>query len=161
LLVDDFYLEEWTRIEGKLGDKKLTALNEIYVGVEHSVGMARYEITHNGKTEFQKSSGVVITTGTGSTGWYTHVPGSDNKFSRDAKELRYIVRDAEGNGYELMKGTILPGDSFYIRSKMNVDGCVSTDGDFEKRMFRFSKGDVVEISVAETPIYVVKFHNLN
>jgi len=161
ILNDDFSLEEWTRIEGTLGDKKLTALNEIYVGVGHSVGMARYELTHNGKTEFQKSSGVVISTGTGSTGWYVHVPGADEKFPKDSKELKYIVRDAEGNGYELMKGTIRPGDSFYIKSKMNVDGCVSIDGDFEKRMFEFDKGDVIELHVAETPIYVVKLSKLS
>jgi NAD kinase len=159
IINDEFSIDEWTRIEGKIGDKKLIALNEIYVGVEHSVGMARYDLTHNGKTEFQKSSGVVITTGTGSTGWYTHIPGAIGKFSRNAKELRYIVRDAEGNGYQMVSGTINPGDKFCIKSKMNIDGCISTDGDFEKRMFKFNKGDEIELHIANTPVYVVTFKN--
>ena len=49
--------------------QELTALNEIYIG-SASHQTARYTLlTNNGITEPQASSGVIVATGTGATGW--------------------------------------------------------------------------------------------
>ncbi len=157
ILADKFTTEQWTRAEGRLKDKHLLALNEIYVGIRHSPSMARYELTFGGMTESQMSSGIVISTGTGSTAWYGNIPGSDGSFPRTAKELRFIVREHSLAGkYKLTKGTLSDGEALFINSKMNVDGCISFDGDYAKRMFDFGKGERVEVRIAETPVSVVK-----
>mgnify|MGYP001228403967 CR=1 FL=1 len=48
--------------------QSLTALNEIYVG-QPTHQSARYRLDVGGQTERQSSSGVIVGTGTGSTGW--------------------------------------------------------------------------------------------
>jgi len=157
ILLDKFSVEQWTRAEGRFRDKRLLALNEIYVGIRHSPSMARYELTFNGTTEAQMSSGIVISTGTGSTAWYGNIPSSDGTFPRTAKELRFVVREHSLAGkYKLTRGAIGPGQSIVVNSKMNVDGCISFDGDYAKRMFDFGKGESVEVRVAETPISVIR-----
>lgn len=157
ILADKHTIEQWTRAEGLFRDKRVYALNEVYVGTRHSPSMARYEITLNGATEAQMSSGVVISTGAGSTAWYGNIPGSDGAFPRTVKELRFIVREhALAASYCLTKGIVTPGRSLFINSKMNVDGCISFDGDIGKRMFDFGKGERIEIRVAESPMNVIR-----
>jgi NAD kinase len=157
IIADKFAIEQWTRAEGRFRDKRMFALNEIYVGIRHSPSMARYEMTFGGVTEAQMSSGVVISTGTGSTAWYGNIPGSGGTFPRTANELRFIVREHSLAGrYKLTKGIVRSGQSVVINSKMNVDGCISFDGDYAKRMFDFGKGETVEVRVAEMPINVIR-----
>lgn len=62
-------IAERTMVEAQLDDGQVVrALNEIFVGhVTHQ--SARYTIALDGHRERQSSSGVVVATGTGSTGW--------------------------------------------------------------------------------------------
>ena len=46
----------------------LTALNEIFIG-HRSHQSARYDLIYSGKQEYQSSSGLIIATGTGFSGW--------------------------------------------------------------------------------------------
>ena len=46
------------------------AVNDLFIGPK-SHGSARYTINHNGQTEQQSSSGVIVSTGLGSTGWFS------------------------------------------------------------------------------------------
>lgn len=155
---DDYEVQEWTRVEGRFGSRRLFALNEVFVGARHNPSMARYEIVFGGKRETQMSSGIVITTGAGSTGWYANIPGSDGGFPRTSKELRFIVREHNvACRYAMTKGTIRKGEVMTVRSKMNVDGCVSFDGDFGKRMFEFGRGDVLRVRASALPVRVVSF----
>jgi hypothetical protein len=58
-----------TMVEATLDDgQRLTALNEVYIG-HQSHQTARYGISVPEGTERQASSGVLVTTGTGATGW--------------------------------------------------------------------------------------------
>ena len=62
-------LERRTMVEAKLDDgQTLAALNEIFVG-HRSHQSARYEIAVEGKDESQSSSGLIVSSGTGATGW--------------------------------------------------------------------------------------------
>jgi NAD kinase len=157
ILADNFRIERWTRAEGLFKDRRMYALNEIYVGVRHSTSMARYELSYGGSSESQMSGGIVAATGTGSTAWYGNIPGSDGSFPRTAKELRFVVREYNrSGGYRMVKGIVEPGRKLLVSSKMNVDGCISFDGDFSKRMLDFDRGESIEIGVAETPVSVVR-----
>lgn len=48
--------------------RKLTALNELFIG-HPSHQSARYDLEVDSRSEFQSSSGIIVTTGTGATGW--------------------------------------------------------------------------------------------
>lgn len=161
IIEDEYETQDWTRVEGHFGSRRVFALNEVYVGTRHTPTMARYELTFGGKTEAQMSSGVVISTGTGSTGWYANIPGSDGRFPRTSKDLRFIVREHNLAGrYSLTKGVIRRRQSITVRSKMNVDGCISFDGDCGKRMFEFRRGTLLRVRAAPTPVRIVAFRDL-
>lgn len=58
-----------TRVEAVTDDgQRLRALNEIFVG-HRSHQSAKYQLTALGRTERQSSSGLLVATGTGATGW--------------------------------------------------------------------------------------------
>lgn len=48
--------------------QRLLAFNDLFIGAKTHVS-ARYRMRYHDKTEFQSSSGVVVSTGVGSTGW--------------------------------------------------------------------------------------------
>ncbi|MEJ1971145.1 MAG: sugar kinase [Lacunisphaera sp.] len=48
--------------------QKIYAVNDLFIGPK-SHGSARYRINHNGSAERHSSSGVIVSTGLGSTGW--------------------------------------------------------------------------------------------
>jgi NAD kinase len=50
--------------------QSIYAVNDLFIGPK-SHGSARYNISHLGQTERQSSSGVIVSTGMGSTGWFT------------------------------------------------------------------------------------------
>ena len=67
--------EERTMVEASLDDgQRLLALNEVFVG-HASHQSARYRVTFGEAAERQSSSGVIVATGTGATGWARSVHG--------------------------------------------------------------------------------------
>ena len=64
------HVTEHTMVEARLDDgQRLRALNEVFVG-HPSHQTARYDLyTQEGRGEAQASSGVIVATGTGATGW--------------------------------------------------------------------------------------------
>lgn len=64
------HVAERTMVEARLDDgQRLLALNEIFIG-HPSHQTARYDLhTPDGRGEAQASSGVIVATGTGATGW--------------------------------------------------------------------------------------------
>lgn len=62
-------VEELTMVEAVTDDgQSLVALNEVYVG-HASHQTARYTVSADGQTQTQASSGLLVSTGTGATGW--------------------------------------------------------------------------------------------
>jgi len=153
---DRFELEWWTRVAVSLAGTQTLALNEVYLGDLYSPGMARYELEFGGAAEVQASSGVIVSSGTGSTGWYRNATRAD-PFPKNSKELRFAVREyLTDAGYRLTRGAIQPGEVLRIRSMMNVDGCVSLDGDKHKRAYPFERGTVAEVRVADQPLGMIR-----
>jgi len=62
-------VEVRTMVEARTDDgQTLTALNEVFLG-HPSHQTARYDLAIGGRVEAQASSGVIVATGTGATGW--------------------------------------------------------------------------------------------
>ncbi len=156
ILSGKFKTELWIRAEIKFGNRVDFALNDILVGPKYRPQVARYEIDFKGKEEKQMSSGLIISTGAGSTGWYSNIAGNDGKFSRTAKYLKFIVTECKSDDkYKLIKGKIMPGEIFRVKSLMNIDGITCFDGDTKKRMHNFYRGKSIQVRISDKPLKVI------
>lgn len=170
ILEDKFKTEKLVRLKLEIfnGNKiEDYAVNEVYIGHKYSSGMSRYVLNFNNKEEKQMSSGIVITTGAGSTAWYSNIYHNlfwkfgflGSSFNKDSEKLKFVVMNPNRHGINICKiknGIIKKGDIFKIKSIMNFDGCISVDGNTEERMYEFNRGATANISVGDY-LKIIKF----
>lgn len=108
---------ERTMVEAVADDgQRLLALNEVFVG-QSGHSSARYRLQVAGVEERQSSSGLIVGTGTGSTGWCASLqrvqaPGLDLP-EPTSPHLSWFVREpwpSPSTGADLVAGSIAPGD---------------------------------------------------
>jgi len=131
---------------------EMYALNEVYIGAMHQFHSSRYSIEHCGRKEEHRSSGVVVSTGTGSTAWFKTMGGEP--FSADEDKLKFIVREPYfGKVFrpKILKGEVEKGKRIIFESKRNQGGILAVD--FNTYDFNF--GDVVEIELSDKPLKVI------
>jgi NAD kinase len=149
ILNDQRPVREATLAEAQTSDKQtLRGLNEIFVGV-HSHQSARYRIRFGGKEEVQSSSGLIVSTGTGSTGWLKSLRGEGAVFDPAIDELHYVVREAwpgRGFGATLLEGRVTRSRPLLVESRM--EGTIFADG-IEADSVRFDAGVSVAIAPSE------------
>lgn len=150
------------KAETKDGQTML-AVNDFFIGC-NSHGSARYEISVRQQKERQSSSGIIISTGVGSTGWYKSVItqarqianafGNNNvQFSPiewNANKLMYMVREPYpscSTGANLVFGAIEQNDKIILTSNMPVGGIIFSDGIQDDAM-DFNAGMEVQIGIA-------------
>lgn len=155
IINDDFILENWDRAEGVINGEKHIALNEIYAGPRFGSGPGRYDILFSDLKENQRSSGVIVATGTGSTGWYENVEHSEGPFDKDSGILKFAVRDCNKK-YFLKKGVIEKGMELEISSMYKFDGSIDFDGYYRKSI-NFPTGEIVKIRLSSHPLKVISF----
>ena len=80
-------IEVW--INNKL--KEPIALNEVFIANEKAYLMSKYKIKFNGNEETQKSSGLIFSSGTGSTAWFKSAGGKP--FPSDSRYVKMLVRE--------------------------------------------------------------------
>jgi hypothetical protein len=114
-----------TMVQAVLDDgQRLAGLNEIYFG-HGSHQSARYSLsTPEGRCERQSSSGVVVGTGTGATGWCASIARERAEPPRLPEpvtaELCWFVREAwpsPATGVQLTDGLIEPGQTLELTSE--------------------------------------------
>jgi hypothetical protein len=153
--------------EAELSDgRSLYAVNDFFIGAKSHVS-ARYRMSIDGKTEDQSSSGVLVSTGLGSTGWLKSVLAGAagiarilNKTSIEvekigsvawhARNLVYSVREpfpSRTTGTSLVFGEISDSQSLKIESHMTGNGVIFSDG-IEADYLEFNTGMTAEIRVA-------------
>lgn len=136
-------------------DRKIeteSALNETFFGNINPHHTTNYEIEYKNKKENQKSSGVVVSTGTGSTAWYRSMGGF--AFGREKKQLRFRIREVYQRNLHksrIKKGKIKQNERLVIVSKMN-HAIVAIDS---IRTYPISKNDKVEITIGK-PLKVIQ-----
>jgi NAD kinase len=142
----------------------LYAVNDFFVGLSGH-GSARYALRWNGTEEAQSSSGIIVSTGLGSTGWLrsvltgaTRIAGSggaidtlrDDGLPWDARELVFSVREpfpSKVTGTTVVFGRI-GAAPLAITSRMTDSGVIFSDG-IEADRIDFHAGLVAEIGLAE------------
>jgi NAD kinase len=156
------HCEERTMVEVRLDDgQRLVALNEIFVG-HRSHQSARYRIELGGAEENQSSSGVIVTTGTGATGWARSI--CRNRATPvtlpdpPERRLAFFVREAFpsiATGVTLTDGCLAEGQALGITSRMNAGGVVFGDG-IESDHLAFDWGVRATITVAAQSLRLVQ-----
>ena len=156
ILSDNFTIDKWDRLEARFNGTTRLALNEAVIGPKFGSGSSRYNISVNGLTESQEGSGILVATGTGSTGRYRNVGTGHLPFPRASKELRFLSLDAlQTSNYSLLAGVIDAGESLVIRSDTSINGTISFDGDNEHRRYDILPGTVVKIRLSDNPLRVI------
>ncbi len=150
-----------------LGDgRQLHAVNDLFIGARTHTS-ARYQIRLGEQCELQSSSGVLISTGAGSTGWLralcagaTGITGDpiDCRFPAESEILRYAVREpwpSQTTGATLVCGELASGQYLELVSQMPSGGVIFSDG-IESDFLPFESGAVARISVSERKVQL--FH---
>jgi len=154
-------LEERVMVEAVLDDgQRLLALNEIFVG-HASHQSARYTIEAADQSERQSSSGVVVTTGTGATGWGRSISLERHSTvplpAPDEPAIAYFVREAwpsVTSGATLTEGRVEADAALGVRSEMNAGGVVFGDG-IESDRLDFAFGRHLAVRVATQRLRLV------
>ena len=141
----------------------ILAVNDLFIGCRTHTS-ARYDITWNRSTENQSSSGIIISTGLGSTGWYKSImtqtqkiaelfgcgPITSNPLNWSDEQLVFIVREPYpscATQAEIVYGKIGVQDHFHVTSKMPVNGVVFSDG-IESDVIEFNSGSEIDVIIA-------------
>lgn len=149
--------------EAKNGQIML-AVNDLFIGCRTHAS-ARYDVSWNQNTENQSSSGIIISTGLGSTGWYKSVMAQANRMAElfgcgqlldvplkwGDRQLSFVVREpypSRSTQAGIVYGRIGSGDHFRIVSKMPVNGVVFSDG-IESDAMEFNSGNEITIGIAD------------
>lgn len=149
-------MREATLAEAQTSDRQvLRGLNEIFVGVPTHQS-ARYRIRHGRNDEVQSSSGLIVSTGTGSTGWLKSLRGAEAVFDPAADELHFVVREAwPGRGFSasLIEGRVTRDQPLLIESRM--EGTIFADG-IEADAVRFDAGVSVTIAPGQRRVRLIQ-----
>lgn len=160
-----------TMAEARLQDGQvLCALNDLFIGQKTQVS-ARYALNYQGKTERQSSSGIIVSTGAGSSGWLTSVmigayaiatgkqcPRDRIVFPHDADYLRFAVREpfpTKITETTIVYGEITAKQPLVITSNMYDSGVIFSDG-IESDYLEFNAGIVATVVPSEKKIKLVK-----
>lgn len=154
-------IEERTMVEARLDDgQSLLALNEIFVG-HRSHQSARYRLAFAGKEERHSSSGLIIATGTGATGWARSIceerGQSPQRPAPVDPALLFLVREAFPSGVtgtELTAGVLDEGAALEVVSEMDSGGLFFGDG-IEQDWVEFAWGQRLTIKRAERRLRLV------
>jgi NAD kinase len=158
-------IRDVTLAEIKLHDgQRLLAFNDLFIGARSHVS-ALYRIKHGTKSEIQSSSGVLVSTGAGSTGWLSSVfnmtSGVASFFGGTAvkpvripwedRRLVYVVREpflSRHSWANLVAGMLEAGQELVLESLMPSGGAVFSDG-MEADFLEFNSGAIATVRAAE------------
>jgi NAD kinase len=147
--------------------QRLLAVNDFYIGQRTHIS-SRYSVTFRQRTERHSSSGVLVITGAGSTGWFSSTQNMAAAISRlllkekapvlprmklpwDDPHLVFVVREpflSKASKINLTAGLLEPGEELQFESHMPDGGVIFSDG-VEADALAFNSGCVATIRTAE------------
>jgi hypothetical protein len=153
-------IERRTMLKARLDDGPfLYGLNEIFIG-HRTHQSARYDITLGERSEYQSSSGVIVATGTGATGWARSIMAATHnplEIGPEQETAVFFAREpwpSKSTGCAMSCGTVSRGEDVKILSHMNDGGVVFADGMEEDRL-EFSWGRTLTVSIADKTLNLV------
>ncbi len=178
LIVPDVFagynrINEITMAKATLKDGQvLYGVNDLFIGQKTHVS-SRYRICQGEKAENQSSSGIIVSTGLGSTGWLKSILAGAagvagffgtkaaipefRKPAWNADSLYFTVREpfpSQNTGVSLVFGQISPKSPLSLISHMPENGVIFSDG-MEKDFIEFNSEMEASISIADKKGYLV------
>lgn len=160
-----------TLAEATLSDgQRLLAFNDLFLGARSHVS-SLYRISCGGKSEVQSSSGVLVSTGAGSTGWMSSVfnmasgvarfcggtPVKSIRLTWEDRRLLYVVREPFVSRHSqagIVAGMLQSGEELVLESLMPSGGAVFSDG-IEADFLQFNSGAIARVHTAEQKAHLV------
>lgn len=146
--------------------QKLYAVNDLFIGPKSHVS-ARYNITHGELKEAQSSSGVIVSTGLGSTGWMKSIYTGAMAISQiltqnnhkkpyeglpwDSNKLSFAVREpfpSRSSTTSIVYGNVTADKPLILESQMPENGIIFSDG-IEADYLNFNAGAIANIKIAD------------
>ena len=151
------------KVETKDG-QVLYAVNDFFIGVSNHTS-ARYNINYRNRVENQSSSGIIISTGFGMTGWHKSIMaefvGIAKAFGLNyvtelhadwgARQLIFQVREPYPSMFtqaDIVFGKIMDNEKLVITSNMSENGVVFSDGVIDDTI-DFNAGMEITIGVSD------------
>jgi hypothetical protein len=158
-------LREVTLAEVILNDgQRLLAFNDLFIG-GHSHVSALYKLGCGKRQETQSSSGVLVATGAGSTGWVSSffnmaagvavfcggAAGNPVRMGWEDPRLLYVVREpfiSRHSQAGIVAGLLQSGEELTLESLMPSGGVIFSDG-MEADFLQFNSGAIARVRAAE------------
>jgi len=153
----------------------ILAVNDLFIGYATHAS-ARYQIMHRQREESQSSSGIIVSTGAGSTGWSRSILTGASAIIEDIEQmpiegharqsyrfdyradcLKYYVREpfiSRSSQASLVTGLITPEAPLIVTSQMPSRGVIFSDG-VEQDYLTFVSGTTATISVANRKVSLI------
>lgn len=163
---DRFVCDDITMAKATLNDgQTLLAFNDFFIGPASHIS-ARYNIKIGDENENQSSSGIIVSTGAGSTGWLSSVCNQVSKMSDsdteiemdwDDDQLFFVVREpfeSKHSSANIVYGYIDDAHPLIVESFMPQKGVIFSDG-IEKDFLNFNSGAIVKIGLADSKAHII------
>ena len=155
----------------------LLAFNDFFIGAASHVS-ARYTIERSGQEETHSSSGIIVSTGAGSSGWLQSVyagaagviralggtvipPPDHGRLAWDEDHLIFSVREpfpSKTTGTSMVYGTVTREAPLKLVSHMGANGVIFSDG-VEGDYLAFNHGATATISLAPRKARLIVGHD--
>lgn len=154
-----------TLAEVRLNDgQRLLAFNDFFIGAQSHIS-ARYRIVFQSRSEEQSSSGIIVSTGAGSTGWLSSLFNMASginllmgkealnpiRMSWSSSDLVFVVREpfvSKHSSAGVVGGIMRNGEKLQLESRMPTGGTIFSDG-IESDFLVFNSGSIATIQKAE------------
>lgn len=162
-----------TMAEVQLNDgQRLRAFNDLFIGTKSHTS-ARYQIKLGNQLEKQSSSGIIVSTGAGSTGWMSSIMHMANGLIRqfssshptiqpvqlpwEDERLLFAVREpfvSKTTSASIVCNYITSHQPLIIESEMPESGVIFSDG-VEADFLEFNAGSIATISLSQVKTNLV------
>ncbi len=176
VLHERYTLKHISMARATLNDgQSLYAVNDLFIGQRTHMS-ARYRLAIGRKAEHQSSSGIIVSTGAGSTGWFRSIitgaaelmadyTAADNlrvvaqryRFDWEADYLYFSVREpfiSRISTASLVFGRITGEEYLEITSQMPQNGVIFSDG-IEADHLPFNSGTIARIGLADKKVHLI------
>lgn len=166
VLAETHAIRPITMTEAMLNDgQRLLAFNDLFIG-RHDHVSARYRIEADGRAENHSSSGLIVSTGAGATGWLSSLFNMANgllagfgagegqvvppQLGWDTDKLVFVVREpfvSKTSSAGLVCGLITAESPLHLESYMPEGGVIFSDG-VKSDYLPFNSGSIATIGLA-------------
>jgi hypothetical protein len=160
-----------TMAEARLRDgQRLLAFNDLFIGARTHI-YARYRLTCEFRSENHSSSGIIVSTGAGCSGWLSSIfnetsgilsflggtPVPRVTLQWEERRLFFVVREpfiSRQTSAAIVAGELLPERHLDIESQMPAGGVIFSDG-VEVDGLDFNSGAIASIGIAPERAHLV------